>query len=353
MSDRSETTSTAINMLTPIWESVLERRPIGTHDSFFDLGGDPALANQLFIEIAKKFGRELSPLTIYRAPTIAALAAVLEEPAMPRFPALVQMRAGTEGPAIFMTHGIDGDVTELFQLIKHIQSSHSIYATQAKGTDGVDAPLERVEEMGHFYLDAISKVQPRGPYVLIGYSFGGLISLELARQLNEAGEEVALLVMLDTYPHVRQLSPRERVRLPFQRLSWHVSKMMRLPFGEALSYIFWRSHRRSHFSGDRGLNETRLPPTEIMMKFPVQRLRDCNYRAWERYKPQFYGGRIRFLKAKISSYFPSNPDAVWSHLAGEFEMESVPGDHIGIVTTHVKTVAAVLSSYLEEVSNAK
>jgi acetoacetyl-CoA synthetase len=353
MSDRSATASTAINMLTPIWESVLQRRPIGTQDSFFDFGGDPSLANQLFIEISKAYGRELSPLTIYHAPTIAALAAVLEESAAPRFPALVQMKAGTEEPAIFMTHGIDGDVTELFQLVKHIRSSHSIYATQAKGSDGVDAPLERVEEMAHYYLDAIRKVQPRGPYVLVGYSFGGLVSLDVARQLNKAGEEVALLVMLDTYPHASQLSPSERVRLLFQRVRWHVSTAMKLPFGEALSYIFQRSERRSHFSGDRGLNETRLPPTEKTMKAAVQRLRDCNYRAWELYKPQFYGGRIRFLKAKISSYFPSNPDAVWSHLAGEFELESVPGDHHGIVTTHVKTVADLLSSYLEEMSGAK
>ncbi len=349
MSKPSSTTSTMIDSLTSIWEHVLQRRPIGTEDNFFDLGGDPAAANQLFIEIARKCGRELLPLTIYQAPTIAELAAVLEEPAMPLFPALVRLRAGIDEPAIFMAHGIDGDVTDFFQLVKQIRSPHSIYAMQAKGADGVSTPLERVEEMARFYVEAIRRIQPHGPYVVIGYSFGGLVALEVARGLQKSGEEVALLAMLETYPHARQLPRRERVHLLLRRVWWHVSTLRRLRFGEALSYIFRRSERRSHFTGRRGVSETRMPPREIPKNNSMQRLRDCNYRAWEQYNPQFYDGRIRFLKSEVSSYFPKNPERIWTHLTDKFELEIVPGDHIGIVTTHAMPAADVLSRYLEEV----
>jgi acetoacetyl-CoA synthetase len=342
-----------INQLTPIWERVLRTRPIGAEDRFFDLGGDPASANRLFIEIAKECNRELSPLTIYQAPTIASLAAVLQDPAMPRLPALVQMKAAPGKPAIFMTHGIDADITQLFELIKHIDSPHPIYAMQAKGADGVDRPLESVEEMAQYYFDAIRKVQPHGPYILMGYSFGGLAAFELARRFSEIGEEIALLVLLETYPHARQLSLRERILLGFQTGARHVSILVGLPPGEALAYLCRRSERRSHFSRGRGMSVANLPQTEILMKSATERLRDSKYRAWERYRPQFYGGRIRFVRAELKTYFPKNPAAVWAHLAGKFEMETVPGDHLGIVTANVKTVAAVLSRYLEEMSSGQ
>jgi acetoacetyl-CoA synthetase len=353
MSDTSAPTSTMVNLLTPIWERVLQRRPIGAEDNFFDLGGDSKSANQLLIEIAELCGRQLSPQTIYQAPTIAALALLLEEPAPHRFPALVQLRAGIDGPPIFLAHGIDGDVTDFIQLVKHIESPRSIYAIQAKGADGVDAPLETVEEMARHYFDAIRQVQPRGPYVLIGYSFGGLVDLEVAREFHKAGEEVALLVMLESYPHAHHLSQRERVRLLFQRIRLHVTTMMKLPIGEAVSYVFRRSERRSHFSGRSEVGETRLSPREISTNPAMQRLRDCNHRAWERYDPQFYGGRIHFVKSEAGSYFPKNPAKIWAHLVGEFEMEIVPGDHIGIVTTQVKPVGVLLSRYLEKMSESK
>ncbi len=97
--------STMAEVLTPIWESVLQRSSIRPEDNFFDLGGDSLLAVELFTKIAQVCGRELAPVTIYCAPTIASLAAILEEPAPPRFPPLLQLREGTETPPLFLAHG--------------------------------------------------------------------------------------------------------------------------------------------------------------------------------------------------------------------------------------------------------
>ena len=82
-------------VLTSIWERLLERSPIDVEDNFFDLGGESSLAVELFNEIAKEFDRELSPVTIYQAPTIASLAALLEKPTTPRLPSLLPLKAGT------------------------------------------------------------------------------------------------------------------------------------------------------------------------------------------------------------------------------------------------------------------
>ena len=85
----------------------------------------------------------------------------------------------------------------------------------------------------------------------------------------------------------------------------------------------------------------------------MQRMRDSGYRALKSYKPSYYSGKIKFARAAISLRFPDNPMSIWGNLAGEFEVETVPGDHTGIITNHFETLAAVLSRFLQEAFNQK
>ena len=203
---KPEATSSMIEVLTPIWQRVLQLSSIQVDGDFFDLGGDDLLARELFTEIAQACHRELPPVTIYQARTIAALAALLEQPTALKFPALVHLKKGAKKPPVFIAHGLGGSVIDFFQTVRHIESDHPIYGIQAKGTDGLDAPLERIEDMAEFHLSAIRELQPHGPYALIGYSLGGLVALEMAQRLSENGEKVGLLAMLDAYPNLRHLS---------------------------------------------------------------------------------------------------------------------------------------------------
>src|SRR5208283_362006 len=206
-----------IEVLTEIWQRVLQQSFVDVEDNFFDLGGDSSLALKLFTEIAQVCGRELPPVVIYQAPTIAALAALLEQPTTPRFPPLVLLKAGTEEPPVFFAHGLGGSAMDFFQPVKHIQSGHPIYGMQARGIDGVDEPFERIEDMAQFHLDAIKELQPHGPYLLIGYSLGGLVTLEMAQRLSARGEKIALLAMLDAYPHISHLPLGQRLRIRARR----------------------------------------------------------------------------------------------------------------------------------------
>src|SRR5271167_2537283 len=238
-------TSTMVEMLTPIWQRVLQLSSVDVEDNFFDLGGDSSLALQLFNEIARTCNRELPPVTIYCAPTIAALAAVLEQPADLRFPPLVLLKDGSAEPPLFITHGLGGSVIDFFQVVKHIRTPQSIQGMQAKGIDGREEPFDRIEDMAQFYLDAIRQVQPHGPYLLAGYSLGGLVTLEMAQQLIANGEKVALLAMLDSYPDIRYLSLAQRARLVTRLTTRRTTTAMKLPVGEALSLIVRPSGRRS------------------------------------------------------------------------------------------------------------
>src|SRR5579863_7045378 len=238
-------TSTMVEVLTPIWRRLLQRSSVQVDDNFFDLGGDSSLALQLFNEIAVACGRELPPVTIYVAPTIAALAAVLEEPEEIRLPPLVLLKDGVEQPPLFVTHGLGGSVIDFFQVVKHIRTSHPIQGMQSKGIDGTEEPFDRIEDMAEFHLDAIRKVQPHGPYLLAGYSLGGLVTFEMAQRLVAAGEKVALLAMLDSYPDIRYLSLAQRARLVTRLTTRRAATAMKLPAGEAFSLIIRPSRRRS------------------------------------------------------------------------------------------------------------
>jgi thioesterase domain-containing protein/acyl carrier protein len=319
-----------IDALTAIWQRVLRLPSISVNDNFFDLGGDSALALALFNEIAKMYGRDLPPVMIYEAPTIADLAALLEQPNTPRLPPLFLLKDGIEDMPIFITHGLGGSVMDFYQVVKHIESPLAIYGMQARGIDGVEEPFERIEDMAQFYLDAIQKLQPSGPYILIGYSLGGLVTLEMAQRLLKKNEKVALLTMLDAYPHMRYLPLGQRVSRIARKTGQRASNLMRFSIG---------------VGSDTPYQVPVGAPSTPVMKH----VRDCAYLALQRYEPQFYPGKISFVRADIATDFPSNATAVWSHLADEFEVQTVPGDHLGIMTTYYENLASVLSDYLARI----
>ena len=317
-----------VEALTPIWQRVLQISTVGVDDNFFDLGGDSALALELFNEIALTCGREFPPVMIYHAPTIAALAAILEQPVAPRVPPLVQLKPGTEQPRVFIAHGLGGSVMDFYQVVKYIDTPRAIYGMQAKGIDGVEEPLDRIEDMARYSLDAVRQLQPHGPYLLVGFSLGGLVTLEMAQQLISEGEKVGLLAMLDTYPHVRRLSQSQRNRLGM-RQTWR------------------RIARRLTWLGVTPPFETTV---DVSPSPALQHFRDSSYLALEQYQPRFYPGKMSFARAAIPTDFPANPAAVWSSLAQEFELKNVPGDHLGIMTNHFESLANVISDFLRTAS---
>ena len=322
---KTEATSSMIEVLAAIWQRVLQLQSVQADDDFFDLGGDSSLALQLFNEIAEICHRELPPVTIYQARTVAALAALLEQPTTPRFPALLELKPGAKNPPIFLAHGLGGSVMDFFQPVRHIESDNPIYGIQSKGIDGLDQPLERIEDMAEFSIDAVRELQPHGPYALIGYSLGGLVALEMAQRLSAAGEKIALLAMLDAYPHMRFLSFGQRTRL-----------------------IACQAKRGFHALADFSASSSYKPPAGVYLTPAMQRVRDSAYLALTRYKPRFYSGKISFVRAAIGSGFPSNAAAVWRPLVEELAVETVPGDHLGMIATHYAELASVLSRYLRE-----
>jgi acetoacetyl-CoA synthetase len=336
--------SAMVGMLTPIWESVLHQTSIGIDDNFFKLGGNQRTADLLFADIARKGGRELPSATIFHAPTIAALAAVLEQPTLPRFSPYVQLKAGTGKLPILIAHGLNG-CASFSGLAESIPTEHPIYGIQARGVDGLEEPFDCIEDMARFYIDALSEVQSQGPYILIGYSFGGLVALEMAHRLTGNQKQVGLLILVDAYPHPRYLSAAQRVQLGVQRVARHISEMKQRPIRGAISYFTSGLKNRLRIAG---VPRDELPPetSRLALAQTTLHVKDRAYTALANYRPRAYKGEIKFVKSESDTYFPGNPVPVWANLANSFEVETVPGTHLNMVTTHFESLAAVLTGYL-------
>lgn len=186
-------------LLTEIWEEVLEVDRVGAADNFFELGGHSLLAVRLFVEIERSFHRSLPLASIFKAPTIKQLAALLAE-AEPTADAGCLIALQEEGgqPPLFCVSGYEGHTFNFRQLARHLGQDQPVYGLHYPGLDGQEQPLETVEDMAAEFIAHVRRVQPHGPYHLCGLCFGGLVVYEMARQLVEQGQDVAKVILLDT-----------------------------------------------------------------------------------------------------------------------------------------------------------
>ena len=266
----------------------------------------------------------------------------------PRPSPFLLIKHGSSKPPIFIAHGLCGTV-QVAELAKHIYTSNPVYGIQGKGIDGLEEPFDRVEDMARFYLEAIEKLDAEGPYILVGYSFGGLVALEMAQCLLDAGKHVALLVLIDAYPHPRYLPWWQRQRLVLTRARGHFNRMRELPLRSAWAYFSRGLERRLHIS--RTLEESLGSPLNLpFAAAALQRVKQNAFVAYANYEPRFYRGKLNFVIAEKKSFFPEDPASVWSALASELEVEVIPGHHLNIVTTEFKPLASALTRSIQRVT---
>ncbi|MCP4417210.1 MAG: amino acid adenylation domain-containing protein [Chloroflexi bacterium] len=185
------------NQLVNIWEAVLKVQPIGIHDNYFDLGGYSLQTISLFAEMEKVFKKRIPLATIFQAPTIAALAAVMRQNGeSPTWSSVVPISPSGGKRPFFCVHGGAGHVYHYRALAQHLESDQPFYGIQPGKNNGSQTDND-VKSMATAYLQEIQQVQPHGPYYLGGFCFGGIIAFEMAQQLTQLGEEVGLVAIID------------------------------------------------------------------------------------------------------------------------------------------------------------
>ncbi len=331
--------------LAEIWRELLEVDSLGVRDDFFALGGHSLLAVRLVARIYHRLGIELPLASLFQAPTIERLAALLAEPAAQAMAPLVAIRTQGRRPPFFCIHPGGGQVLCYAALAQHLDAEQPFYGLQASGTDGSGNFQREIPQMAALYLRALRTVQTAGPIHLGGWSMGGAVAYEMAQQLTANGEQVALLVLIDTYRPLagKLVEPAEaRGLVHFARdlglsedelgMSW--SALGQLPSTAALLHI----HRAARPLLGPEISSERLRH--------LYRLFRNNLKAMHRYRPQPWPGRLSLLRA-AGQPVPADPTLGWSELAGTVDVATVPGDHFDLLRApHVKVLAERLTALL-------
>jgi amino acid adenylation domain-containing protein len=189
--------------LCQIFQSVLDVPEVGIDDNFFTLGGHSLLGLRLVAEVSRVLGVAVPLRTLFAAPTVSALAALGQQvdAGTPQLANLVPIRPAATAatlPPLFLIHPGEGEVAYAQQLARWLDPQWPLYALAASGFEAGEQPLQSVPAMAELYIRGMRQVQPQGPYRVAGWSAGGTIAIEIARQLQAAGQTLAFLGLIDT-----------------------------------------------------------------------------------------------------------------------------------------------------------
>jgi acyl transferase domain-containing protein/thioesterase domain-containing protein/acyl carrier protein len=350
--------------LTAMWVDLLGVEP-SADDDFFELGGHSLIAIRLMARIHRELEVRLPLATLVEAPTIRDLAALVEDARPTRAAAapvdlspttesrafvsvetdparlIVTMRAGGSGRPFFVIHGAGGNLLNLWGLARFLPSDRPIIGVLAKGADGNEEPLDSIADMAALYVRAIRTYQPQGPYLIGGYSGGGMVALEMSRVLAEEGDSASLVVLFDT---LDELKPSFVDRWRF--LGFNLLRHGPRPLEPWARAFLDRQLRRLHLRQE--------PPED-------SELRDIydNYDGFvnlsehfsavaERYTRTRYPCDVLLVKAQIEAY-TRNKSYGWArHIDGDLSIEITPGTHQSLfMPQHVEALARVVAPYLD------
>jgi amino acid adenylation domain-containing protein len=304
--------------LTNIWQQVLGTQPIGIHDNFFDLGGHSLLAITLLTQIEKTFGKRLPLITLFQAPTIAQLTAILKEEGVQdgRMLEIIQSQ-GTCAPLFFI-----GSTNYARALAPVLGKNQPVYGLNIFGLQPSNGsiPSLNVKDIARQYCQEIRTVQPGGPYYLCGYCADAKIALEIAQQFQAEGEKIALLAFIDVnwQPQSRSFSIHRHwhnfLEMGFGYLSHKIRQ--RFNYTKTLLKLSLSKRVETVYRHTRKKSPRQLQDLQFIKSF---------YAALNNYEPQPYFGQITLF---LSHDWRLKHSTVLSQLAtGGLEVYEVAGYH--------------------------
>ena len=300
--------------------------PVGVDENFFELGGDSLLATRLFVQIEKAFQMELPLAMLLEAPTIRQLAGIISAPIVHSLhSSLVAVQPNGTKPPLFCVHTQIGEIfLQCRNLSLFLGMDQPVFGLRSQGRGG-ETPYLTIEEMASYYLREIRTVQRKGPYFLLGYCFGGMIAYEMGRLLKTQGEEVGLLVMINTPAPGSLKSFPLRPSYVVKRIARQLGKLRTLRAREKLVIVrtkaIWLARLVSQ-SFKAALWDALAKSSSGMAEREAQSLlsiADINLLAAKAYDPGTYAGRIVFFQTEDSAtdLYVADPVGGWMPLAEE------------------------------------
>ncbi|QRV24531.1 non-ribosomal peptide synthetase [Marinomonas foliarum] len=345
-------------MLTTLWAETLGLTLVGIRDNFFEIGGDSISATRILNHIQKNLLVEVPLGVLFKASTIADLSDYLSssEDWDPMISTLPIKSSGTDSP-LFCVHPALGLSWGYSGLLRHLPKSTPVYGLQATGLRHAARLPESIEEMAEEYLLQIKRIQPQGPYNLLGWSFGGLVAHAIAEKLQAQSETVSFLCMLDSYPYkIGYQQPQNEadiVRAALLFLGYDLSTLEKLPINkEELASLLWRDYDDSSMSVVQDIQKSQA---DIMER--VQIIIENNLALAGRFKPGKVNADLLFFVAEESAngsmgnILEHQSNAWISRVTGNIEVHKVPCRHQDMLDSEPLSIIGPIIH--EHVLNAK
>jgi amino acid adenylation domain-containing protein len=334
--------------IAKIWEDVLDTGPIGIRHNFFNLGGHSLSAVRLMSRIKKTFHRELPLSTLFQNSTIEQLASILRQQPLLQYesPVVGIKTSGARNP-FFCVHPVGGNVLCYTTLAQHFDEDRPFYGLQSMNLGQNANVPERLEETATRYLEAIRSEQPQGPYLLGGWSLGGALTFEIARQLEQQDQRVALLALFDSWAPLPENKPWSLADDESKLLA-HLARayQITLPFDEVTNGSV--SDELMEQALEQAKKAQALPAEiEIGWIRHLMQLHRQSITAVLDYRPKVYAGQITLFRAQRNGAQPE--DWGWGQLSDRpVNVYSVPGDHYSMLANpHAQTLARRLNDCLK------
>ncbi|PSL97409.1 non-ribosomal peptide synthetase DhbF [Bacillus subtilis] len=332
-------------ILCDLFMEVLHLPRVGIDDRFFDLGGHSLLAVQLMSRIREALGVELSIGNLFEAPTVAGLAERLEMgSSQSALDVLLPLRTSGDKPPLFCVHPAGGLSWCYAGLTTNIGTDYPIYGLQARGIGQREGLPKTLDDMAADYIKQIRTVQPKGPYHLLGWSLGGNVVQAMATQLQNQGEEVSLLVMLDAYPNhflpIKEAPDDEEALIALLALGGYDPDSLGdkpLDFEAAIEIL------RRDGSALASLDETVILNLKNTYVNSVGILGS--------YKPKTFRGNVLFFRSTIIPewFDPIEPDSWKPYINGQIEQIDIDCRHKDLCQPEpLAQIGKVLAVKLEE-----
>ena len=313
--------------LAEIWHDLLGIEEVGKDDNFFDLGGDSLQASAMMARIEARFKRRFPVSALFQYETLCRLAGYIaaEDGTGPQG-LLVSIQPLGDKPPVFFIPGLGGNPLSLRDLTANLGCERPLYALQEAGFGDPTGNIKTIEQAAEQYVGEVQAARPHGPYILVGYSFGGHLAIETARRLAVPGEAEPLVVLIDTYPPV----PLRRITTLEKHVWFHLNNLRKLNGVWEVADYFRDLVQRIL------LRLIRLRPAWAIAEqlgapdsSPVSDARI----ALTAYKPKPYPGRVVLFKAsQFNGNFGGDPMDHWEKfISSELEIRIVPGDHTSLI----------------------
>jgi thioesterase domain-containing protein len=259
---------------------------------------------------------------------------------------------GTRVP-FFCVHGAGGNVLAFKHIAEYLSDDQPFYGIQAVGVDGRQRPLTSIKAMAALHTREIRAIQPDGPYFLGGFSMGGEVAFEIAQQLTQQGEEVALVVLLDTY------NPDRAIRRPnpmSAKVEGHAQRLKQMGLKEKATYVAqWLRMKGERVFFKVLFRLVWATGRPVPYKYVERLLWESNLAAVESYVPDVYPGRLTLFRASQSLDTNQVNDPMgWGPLAaGGVEEYVVEGTHNIVNEPYVREVTAILQDCIDRAARSR